>query len=227
MKVGILFTGGKDSCLALKKVMKKYEVVCLITLISKNKESYMFHVPNIELTKLQAEAMGLPLLQKVTEGKKEKELEDLKRIINEAKKKFKIKGIVTGAISSNYQKSRIEKVCKELGIECINPLWGKDQIKLLEEIVENDFKVIITGIFAYPLDESFLGKKINKKMIEKLKELAEKYKINPAGEGGEIETTVLDAPFFKKRIKIKDFEIKYKNYSGIFEIRKAELEPKT
>lgn len=223
MKVGVLFTSGKDSCLALKRAMKEYNIVCLITLISKNEESYMFHVPNIELTKLQAEAIGLPLIQRITKGEKEKELEDLKKVLEEAKKKFKIEGIVTGAIASNYQKSRIEKVCKELDLECINPLWGEDQIKLLEEIVESNFKAIITGVFSFPLDESFLGKEIDKEMIKKLKELKEKYKINPAGEGGEIETTVLDAPFFKKRIEIKDFEIKYKNYSGTFEIKEAEL----
>jgi len=218
MKVGVLFTGGKDSCLAFKKVVQTHEIVCLITLISKNKESYMFHVPNIELTKIQAEAIGLPLIQKITEGEKEKELEDLKEVLIEAKEKFKIEGIVTGAIASNYQKRRIEKVCKELELKCINPLWNEDQIKLLEEVVESNFKFIITGVFAFPLDESFLGKEINREMIEKLKELRKRYKINPAGEGGEIETTVLDAPFFKKRI-----EVKYKNYSGTFEIKSVKL----
>jgi ABC transporter with metal-binding/Fe-S-binding domain ATP-binding protein len=223
MRVGVLFTGGKDSCLALKRVMNTHEVVCLITLISKNRESYMFHVPNIELTKIQAEAIGLPLIQRITEGEKEKELEDLKEVLKEAKKKFKIEGIVTGAIASNYQKSRIEKVCKELKLKCINPLWNEDQIKLLEEVIESNFKVIITGVFAFPLDESFLGKEIDKEMVKRLKELMEKYKINPAGEGGEIETTVLDAPFFKKKVEIKDFEVKYKDYSGTFEIKNAKL----
>ncbi|MEM7825943.1 MAG: TIGR00289 family protein [Candidatus Aenigmatarchaeota archaeon] len=223
MKLGVLFTGGKDSSLALKRIMKEHEIMCLITLISKNKESYMFHIPNIELTKLQAKAIGLPLIQKTTKGEKEKELEDLKKILAKAKEKFKIEGIATGAIASNYQKSRIEKVCKELNLECINPLWGEDQVKLLEEIVESNFKVIITGVFAFPLDESFLGKEIDAQMIKKLKELMEKYKINPAGEGGEIETTVLDAPFFKKKIEVKDVEIKFKNYTGTFEIKKAKL----
>ncbi|MEM5882658.1 MAG: TIGR00289 family protein [Candidatus Aenigmatarchaeota archaeon] len=223
MKLGVLFTGGKDSCLALKRIMKEHEIICLITLISKNKESYMFHVPNIKLTKLQAKAIGLPLIQKTTKGEKEKELEDLKKVLVKAKEKFKIEGVATGAIASNYQKSRIEKVCKELDLKCINPLWGEDQVKLLEEIVESNFKVIITGVFAFPLDESFLGKEIDIQMIKKLKELMEKYKINPAGEGGEIETTVLDAPFFKKRVEVKKFVINYKNYSGTFDIKKAEL----
>ena len=87
------------------------------SVISKNPESYMFHVPNIGITKLQAEAIGIPLIQKRTDGKKEEELEDLKEAIIEAIRKYKIKGIVTGAIESVYQSSRIQKICNELGRE--------------------------------------------------------------------------------------------------------------
>ena len=69
MKLGVLFSGGKDSTLALHKAAEKEEVTCLITLRSRNPESYMFHTPNIDLTALQAEALGLPLVTKGTEGK--------------------------------------------------------------------------------------------------------------------------------------------------------------
>ena len=63
MKLGALFSGGKDSTLAIVKARDKgHEVACLISMISKNPESYMFHVPNVHLTKLQAKAMDLPLL---------------------------------------------------------------------------------------------------------------------------------------------------------------------
>jgi uncharacterized protein (TIGR00290 family) len=68
-----------------------------------------------------------------------------------------------------------------------------------------------------------LGKRMDKEMINKLVILKEKYKINPAGEGGEIETTVLDAPFFKKKIEIVDSSVSYENYSGVFKINKAKL----
>jgi ABC transporter with metal-binding/Fe-S-binding domain ATP-binding protein len=223
MRIGVLFSGGKDSCLALYKAMKLHKVVCLISLISKNKESYMFHTPNIELTKIQAEAIELPLIQKITEGEKEKELEDLKEVLNLAKERFGIEGVTTGAIKSVYQESRIEKICKELDLQCFNPLWQKDQIEILNELVENNFKVVISGVFAYPLDKSFLGKMIDSEMIKKLKQLMEKYDLNPAGEGGEIETTVLDAPFFKKKIEILDYDISYNENSGVFRIKNARL----
>lgn len=223
MKVGVLFSGGKDSCFALFKVQRSHDIVCLITLVSKNPESYMFHVPNIELTGLQAEAIGLPLIQRVTKGEKENELEDLKEVLSLAQKRFHIEGIVTGAIRSVYQSTRIQRICRDLGLQCINPLWLLDQLELLNELVRGGFRVVVSGVFAYPLDESFLGKVIDSEMIEKLRKISEKYSLNPAGEGGEMETTVLDAPFFKKRIEILDCEVSFKGNSGVFRIKKARL----
>jgi diphthine-ammonia ligase len=223
MKLAILFSGGKDSCLAMQREMEDNHIVCLISLISKNKESYMFHTPNIEITKAQAEAIGLPLIEHETEGEKEEELKDLKKAIINAKEKYKIEGIVTGAIRSVYQASRIQKICDEIGLDCVNPLWQKDQIGLLNEIVEKKFEAIISGVFAYPLGIELLGKKIDTKVIATLKEMQEKYGINPAGEGGEIETTVLDAPFFKKKIEVVDYEISYKNNSGVFIIKNIKI----
>lgn len=224
MKVGVLFTGGKDSTLALQKVMKEHEVKCLITVVSENKESFMFHTANIEMTKIQAKVIGIPLLLTKTKGEKEKELGDLKNVIKKAIEKYYIKGVVSGAIASNYQKSRIEKICDEFNVKCICPLWQKDYFEILEEIV-NSFEVIITKVSAYPLTKKWLGKKIDKKMINDMKFLKEKYGINPVGEGGEFETIVLDAPFFKKKIIIKETETEYneKEGWGILKIKNTAL----
>jgi len=223
MKLGVLFSGGKDSTIALHKTVKEYKIECLITIISKNKESYMFHTPNIDITKMQANALGIPLIEKKTEGTPEEELKDLKEAIATAITEFKIVGIVTGAIASVYQTQRIQRICDELGIICINPLWKKNQEDLLREIVEEDYEVIISGIFAYPLNESWLGKKITNEIIDQLVFLNKKFCVSIAGEGGEIETTVLDAPLFTKKIKIIDQCIIAKNNSGVFKILKARL----
>ncbi|MEM3405568.1 MAG: diphthine--ammonia ligase [Candidatus Pacearchaeota archaeon] len=212
LRLGILFSGGKDSCLALDYALKNEKVCCLITIISKNKNSYMFHTPNIRLVEKQAQAIGLPLIIEYTEGEKEKELFDLEKAIIRAIKIYKIDGVVTGAIASIYQSSRIQKICNKLNIECFNPLWQRNQIEILNEIVEKNFDVIITGVYAEGLEE-LIGKKIDISFIEKIKKLQEKYKINPAGEGGELESFVLDTNFFKKKIIIKDFGI-FDDYKG-------------
>lgn len=224
MRLATLFSGGKDSTYALFKAMQENEVVCLITIESENPDSYMFHTPNIDLAELQAEAIGLPLITVKTKGEKELELEDLKKAINIAINDFKIEGIVTGAIESVYQAERIQKICDELKLECINPLWKIDQIKLLKELVENKFEVIIMAIAAYPLDESWLGKKINTETIAELEKLREKYKINPSGEGGEYESLVLYAPYFKKKIIIKEAKKTYSKYVGKYDIIETVLE---
>lgn len=226
MKLAALFSGGKDSTYAMYKVMHDHQVVCLISMISENLESYMFHTPNIQLVELQARAMGLPLVKFSTKGEKEKELKDLERAIALAKKEYGIEGLVTGAVASVYQAERVQRICKKLGLKCVNPLWKKDQLSLLQELLRSRFHVIISGVFAYPLDRSWLGKEINKETIKELAKLQERHKISPSGEGGEIETTVLDCPLFKKRIRILESERLWHGDSGVFRIKKAGLEGK-
>jgi len=226
MRLGVLFSGGKDSTLALHLAVEKEEVACLITVFSKNPESYMFHTPNIDVTALQAEALELPLVSVITEGRKEAELADLEKAIVEARDRFQIDSIVTGAVESVYQASRVQRICSRLDVWCFNPLWKHDQKKLLEMLVEGGFKVVISGVFAYPLDEKWLGKQLDAQVIARLMNLQEQYGISPSGEGGEIETTVLDAPRFKRKIEVTDSSVEWAGNSGVFRIKQARLIPK-
>lgn len=219
MKLGVLFSGGKDSTFAAWLAKKEeYELACLISVISKNKDSYMFHTPSIEKTKAQAKTMNIPIISRQTKGKKEDELDDLKEAVKEAKEKYQIEGVVTGAVESVYQSSRIQKICNELDLECFNPLWQKNQVELLKNLIKNKFSVILTGIFAFPLDEKWLGRQIDERFIEEIWELHEKYKINSAGEGGEFETFVLDCPLFKKPLKVIGQKISGENHSWRMEV---------
>ncbi|VVB79202.1 Diphthamide synthase [uncultured archaeon] len=206
MKLGVLFSGGKDSVYAAYLAKKAgHNLSCLITLISKNKESYMFHTPSIEKTKAQAKVMKIPLIEQKTKGEKEKELKDLEKAIKTAIEKYKIEGVVTGAIESVYQASRVQEICNKLNIECFNPLWQKDGEEYLEELLKNKFKIMIVGVFAEPLNENWLGRAIDEKFIKEIKELHKKYKIHIAGEGGEFESFVLNCPLFEKELEVKKF----------------------
>ena len=220
MKLGVLFSGGKDSTLAMQLASKNHDVACLLSMKSENDASYMFHTPNIDITELQSEALDIPLLTGLTKGEKEVELNDLKDLIENAVDLFGIEGIVTGAVESVYQAQRVQKICSELGIWCFNPLWQMDQIELLETLINEKYEVIISSIAAYPLDESWLGRKINSKMIAELKALKG---VNPAGEGGEFESLVLNAPMFKRKIKILESEKHYENHAGVFQVKEADL----
>lgn len=204
MKSAVLFSGGKDSCYSAYLAKQAgNELTCLISILSENPDSYMFHTPSINQTKAQAKAMNLPLIIQKTKGKKEHELKDLEKAIEKAKQEYNIDAVVTGALKSVYQATRIQKICTKLNLKCINPLWKKNQIQYLEELIKNKFKVIITAVAAYPLNQSWLGREINKDFIKETKQLEKEYKIHPAGEGGEFETFVLDCPLFEKSLEIK------------------------
>ncbi|MBD3261793.1 MAG: diphthine--ammonia ligase [Candidatus Altiarchaeales archaeon] len=223
MRLGCLFSGGKDSAYAVELALSEHEVVCLITLDSVNPESYMYHTPNVELTRLQAQAIGLPQIIWGTEGVEEVELTDLRSALVEAKEKHRIEGVVSGAIESVYQASRVQRICDELGLWSFNPLWLKDQEKLMRELIEKKYEVIVSGVFAYPLGEDFLGRRVDEDFLGEMIGFREQYGLNVSGEGGEIETTVLDAPFFGGRIRITGASCRWMGDSGVYVIEGAGL----
>ena len=223
MRVAVLATGGKDSALALRRVLNEgYEVKYLVSMIPLREDSWMFHYPNIHLVDLFAEAVEIPLVKAETSGIKEKEVKDLKRLIE----KLDVEGVVSGAVTSNYQKTRIDGICRQLKMKSVAPLWHKNQLNILKEILDLEFEVIITGVYALGFSKEWLGRKIDENTVKALMELNREYDISIVGEGGEYETLVLDAPFFKKRIKIVKAEKVWENQSGYFLVTEAKLENK-
>ncbi len=228
MKLAALFTGGKDSTYAIYLAKKAgHEVACLITIKSRNPDSYMFHTPAIGMTKLQAEALGLPLIEGRTKGEKEKELADLAGTIRKARKKYRFEGLITGALFSEYQASRIEKIARKLGLKIFSPLWHKPPAEHMHDLIKDGFEFIFTGVAAEGLDQSWLNVLIGEKELEKLKKLNRESGLNVGGEGGEFESLVIDCPLFSKKLIITQFEVKAeKKNTARLSIRKARLERK-
>ena len=220
MKVASLFSGGKDSVFSIY-IAKQWgwDITHLVSIYPKKKDSWMFHNLNIDQTEKIAQALDIYHIKKVTEGKKEEEMLDLKEIL----KDLDIDGIISGAIASEYQRTRIEKICHDLKIKSFTPLWHKNQTQIIKEQIKAGFKIMIVGVFAFGFDKNWLGKYIDNTCINDLILLAEKYKINVAGEGGEYETITLDGPIFKKKIIIDKFSIKWIRDSGFLTIEKSHL----
>jgi ABC transporter with metal-binding/Fe-S-binding domain ATP-binding protein len=222
-RVAVLASGGKDSTLALYRALKDgYDVTCLATMVPLREDSWMFHYPNIGLVDLFSEAVGIPLVKAETQGVKEQEVDDLKRFIE----KLGVEGVVSGGIASNYQKTKIDKVCRQLNLQSIAPLWGKDPTDLLDEMLALEFDMIIVGVYAYGFSEEWLGRKIDARAVDDLRRLNKSYGVSMVGEGGEYETLVLDATFFKKRIKILSGRKVWKGQSGQYLVSEARVESK-
>ena len=220
MKFAALISGGKDSLYAVYLAGKEgHEIEYLLSIKPDRSDSYMFHHPNIGLTELQSRFMGIPLLVEKTIGEKEKELKDLERLISRVKDN--VNGILSGALASNYQKKRIENICRKFGLECVSPLWHIDPEKYWHDLLDAGFVVMITSVSADGIDESWLGRIIDKKAINELKELNRKFKIHLGFEGGEAETLVLDCPMFKRKIEVVEAEKEWDGQRGTYTISKV------
>lgn len=219
MRVCVLYSGGKDSNLALLKAHEEFDVSCLVTLSPKSEESSIFHYPNTELVKLQAESLEIPLIMKACSDDEESGLKALYEVLMRAKEEYDVEGVVTGAIRSTYQATRFQRICDDLELWCFNPLWLRDELSILREALERGFEIVFVRVAG--LDRSLLGKRLDKRLVERFAEM--KGYLNPAGEGGEYETLVLNMPLFRRRIKILDFEVIGSEYDATLIVKRAVL----
>jgi MJ0570-related uncharacterized domain len=204
MKVGILYSGGKDSTFSLYKVFDIHKIECLITVEPSTNESMLFHFPNIWVTKYQAKILDLPQIYQV---QKSNEMDSLTLAIKRAIKEYGIEGVVTGGIKSKFQKDRFQKIFDSVGVIGISPLWGIDEISYLRTLVHSGFRFILTKVSALGLGKEWLGKTFDDRMIEHLIESSNRYGFNPSLEGGEGETLVLDMPYFKRELIINSYDV--------------------
>ena len=220
MRLAGLFSGGKDSTLAARLAEEDgHQVPYLVTMRPENPDSYMFHTVNVDAAGLQAEAWGKQWVQAWTAGEKERELDDLKAVLAG----LDVDGVVSGAIASSYQKDRVDRVCRELGLTHVSPLWGRDRVELLMQILVEGMRVIVTAVAAYGLDESWLGRELNLEAIFQLLRLRKDYGVDPCGEGGEYESLVVDAPWFSHKIEISKAEKTWDGVSGRYHVLEARL----
>lgn len=221
MKVVALFSGGKDSVYSIYIAQQwGWDVTNLITLEPENKNSWMFHSINIHLTEIISKSIGIPIIKRITKGVKEEELDDLKYIL----KDLKIDGVISGALSSEYQRTRIERICHNLNIKSFTPLWHKNQHSILQDQINAGFTIMIVGVFAQGFNKEWLGKIIDNETVKELSLLQQKFSINESGEGGEFETLVLDGPIFKRKLILDETLKEWKRDNGILKVLKAHLD---
>lgn len=225
MKVASLFSGGKDSTYSIYKAKQEgHQIRCLITILPLSEESMLLHFPNIELTKLQSKSMGIPQIYiESRSNETEIEVNLIEKILAKAKSEHDLEGLVHGGILSEFQKNIFDRACSKLNLKLISPLWQKEQIEYMKNLIESNFHFIMTSVSADGLDEKWLGKEITIQDLEKLDQLSKKYGFNINFEGGEAETIVIDCPLFSHPIMILKSRKIWDGIRGRFEILDAEL----
>ncbi|MDR0768181.1 MAG: diphthine--ammonia ligase [Methanosarcinales archaeon] len=224
MKIAALVSGGKDSVFAVQKMIESGHVIsCFVCLVPENKESYMFHSINTNLVRLIADAAEIPLIYKSTSGVKEEELNEMRDALSDAVSVYGVEGVCSGAVESEYQRSRVQKICDSLTLASFSPLWNVEPVSLLAEMIDSGMEIRFAAVAADGLNEQWLGKTLDKQALDDLIKLNKTKYVHIAGEGGEFETAVLDASFFKKKIKPVLTDIRWYGSYGFYDILEAEL----
>ena len=223
-KAFVSWSGGKDSCLACYRAVNNGVKVCyLLNMVTEDGKLSWSHGLSVELLKTQAEAMGIPLVQRRTTGT------NYETEFKNAVRAFKQEGITAGVFGDiDFEEHRkwVERVCSEASAIARLPLWGEDQEKLVREFIASGFESVIVATKADLLGEEWLGRRIDLAFLADLNELRKTKDITPCGEAGEYHSYVINGPLFKKRVDILEAEKELKDGHWFLRIKKYELKPK-
>lgn len=181
----------------------------MVTVDITGDDSPMFQMTGTHWVEHQAAMAGVPWVNVATNGDTDRDMEDLGRALN----RLNLDGFVSGALRSDYQKSRLERLGQRLGIRSWTPLWHHDGLQHLQDLVGHGFQVMITSVSCEGLDEGWLGKVLDEASLQRLAELAERYRFNVEGEGGEYETLVVAGPHLPGRLEVA-FNIDWNGHRG-------------
>ena len=227
MKVAVMYSGGKDSTMALKHALDQgWEVEALISVKPKSNESFLYQFATVEWTKLSSEAVGIPVIHIKSEkiGPKE-EAEELEQVL----KGMKVDAILVGGVGLQATQIREwRRVAGKFGIGLIVPYESLTSEELFDKTIESGFDIMLTDVASDGLGPEWIGRKLNMQNADEFKMLSKRFGFDVLGEGGYYNSLVLDGPIFNKRIEILNSHKVWDNktYSGYLEVKDAALAEK-
>lgn len=207
-----LYSGGKDSYLAVAEAERSGYAVDRLVTVDAPPGSYLYHVPTTAATAVVAEAMDrehVPLTLDAVAAESSaaaarsevRPLADwLEGIVGTPAQPS---ALVSGVVASRYQYDLLASLCDDVSLDLVTPLWDRSPAWILEQIRERPLAVDVVGVAAEGLDRDWLGRRLDGAAIDELEVVAERHGLHPAGEGGEFETLVVDAPAFAVPIRYR------------------------
>jgi ABC transporter with metal-binding/Fe-S-binding domain ATP-binding protein len=227
VRFAALLSGGKDSTLAWHLARERgFEPVVGIVVRPEDAESHMFHVPNLDLARAHVDLLGLEPVEVTAPPGEATETEVLEPAF-EAAREHGAETVVTGAVASEYQRTRVERAAHRAGLRTHNPLWHVDPREVLDEVASPTWDVRVAGVAAYGLGRDWLGRRLDGEAVAELVELERTHGVHPGGEGGEYETLVLDAPAFEGRLVVEEAEADWERDRGTWRVTAWESEGDT
>jgi len=192
----VSWSGGKDSCMALYEALRRgCKVTHLVNFISNDEKRVRFHGTNADLIKQQGAAMGVKVAQYETDwdGYERDFKAGVRKLLPTG-----VKGMIFGDIYLDVHKEWVDRVCGEIGIEALEPLWGRPTDEILDQFIQLGFEAVIVGVNSRQMDEKWVGRKVDSSFRDYLK----KNNIDPCGENGEYHTVVINGPIFLQPLSL-------------------------
>jgi len=210
------WSGGKDSCLAAFEATRSgYQVAWLLTFFSRQFKRSLSHGIEMKVMSEQARALSTPAVQRIVPRGMEEYEEEFISAVSELKAKG-AEAMVFGDIALEEHKEWIEKKCQILGIEAVEPLWGRGCREVFLDFISAGFEATVVAAESKIFGPEFVGRKVNEALLAELEALG----VDPAGEGGEYHTLVTDGPLFKRRLEIIESAPVLKDTHWFLDIRK-------
>jgi uncharacterized protein (TIGR00290 family) len=222
MKVVASWSGGKDSCFATYKAIQEGFNVSQLLIMMSDKSKSNFHMISSELLDAQSQAIGIPIVKQITTPDIYEQ--DFKKALMQMKAKG-MDGLVTGDIYdvALHEAGWLDRICEEVGLKLIKPLWHRDTQQVLNEFINEGFKATVVRVKNELLGMEWLGREVNKEFYNDLLKLGT---VDPCGERGEYHTFVTEGPLFKNKIEILETKKTTLNGYGRLEITRFEVKPK-
>ena len=202
MKVIVSWSGGKDSCFACYAALARgYEVAHLVNFVSRQFGRVSFHGIRAHLIYRQAQAIGIPLVQHKVPPDMALYEQTFKQAVL-ALKRNGVEGMVFGDINLQEHRDWVERICGELEITPLLPLWGMAPERVLSDFIERGFEAVIASAKADIFDEGWLGRRLDRSFLFDVKKLGQGKELDICGEQGEYHTLVVDGPLFRKRVQV-------------------------
>ncbi|MEA3137090.1 MAG: diphthine-ammonia ligase [Thermoplasmata archaeon] len=201
MRVLALLSGGKDSVCAVETVRGfGWDVAAALVLRPAQDDAWMFHTPNLSVVAGVAECLGLPLVEADVRSGKAEEVEDLERAVAAAQRELGLDGLVSGALASEYQRTRLDAIGHRLGLKTFAPLWHKEPRGYVDSLVAAGWDIRFSRTAADGVPAAWAGQRLDAAKVAAM--AGHRARPHVAGEGGEYETLVLDAPCYRRRLVV-------------------------
>ena len=222
MKLVAAWSGGKDSCFACYKAIQEGHDVSHLLIMMSDQSASSFHLIHSDMLDAQSRAIGVPIVKWTTTPNTYEQ--DFKKALLQMKAKG-VEGIVTGDVYdiALHEAGWLERICREVGLKPVKPLWHRDTQQILAEFISEGFKATLVRVKTDVLGMEWLGREINKGFFDDLLKLGT---VDPCGENGDFHTFVTDGPLFKERIEILESEKVKLNGNGRLVIKHFEVRPK-